>query len=66
MPERSDNYTDLTPYHRRNTKVKVRFPNESYFEEMEINMNDFKPNTEFEDEVFGWYGDIYVSIKKEK
>jgi hypothetical protein len=29
-------------------------------------MSDFKPNTEFEDEVFGWYGDIYISIKKEK
>jgi hypothetical protein len=66
MPERSDSYTDLTPYHRRKTKVKVRFPNESYFEEMEINMSDFKPNTEFDDEVFGWYGDVYISIKKEK
>jgi hypothetical protein len=47
-------------------KVKVRFPNECFFDDMEINMDDFKPNTEFDDEVFGWYGDIYISIKKEK
>ena len=66
MPERSDNYSDLIPHHRRKTKVKVRFPNESYFEEMEINMSEFKPSTDFDDEVFGWYGDIYISIKKDK
>ena len=48
-------------------KVKklVRLPNECYFEELEINMNEFKPQTELNDEVFGWYGDIYISIKKD-
>jgi hypothetical protein len=66
MPERSDNYSDLTPHHRRRKKVNVRFPNESFFEEIEINMSEFKPTTEFDDEVFGWYGDIYISIKKDK
>lgn len=46
------------------TKVKMRFPNESYFEDVIINMNDFKPENEFQDEVFGWYKNTYVSISK--
>ena len=46
------------------TKVKVRFANESYFDEILINPNDFKPEKEFDDEVFGWLGDVYVSLKK--
>jgi len=37
-------------------KVEVRFPNECYFEEIEIDLNDFKPVNEFDDEVFGWFG----------
>jgi hypothetical protein len=45
-------------------KVLVRFPNESYFIEMEINMDEFKPDKEFDDQIFGWYGDTYISIKK--
>jgi hypothetical protein len=45
-------------------KKMVRLPNECYFEELDINMDEFKPNTEFKDEVFGWYGDMYISIKK--
>lgn len=45
-------------------KVLIRFPNESYFIEAEINMDEFKPEKEFDTEIFGWYGDIYVSIKK--
>lgn len=64
MPERSDKHSDLIPHHRRKTKVMVRFPNESFFEELEINMNEFKPTAEFDNEVFGWYGDVYISIKK--
>ena len=42
----------------------VRFPNESFFNEVFINMDKFKPKNEFKDEIFGWYGDIYISIKK--
>jgi hypothetical protein len=45
-------------------KVEVRFPNECYFEEIEMDLNDFKPVNEFDDEVFGWFRDIYISIKK--
>ena len=46
------------------TKVKMRFPNESYFNDFTINMNEFKPEKEFNDEVFGWYKNTYVSISK--
>lgn len=45
-------------------KVEVRFPNECYFEEIEMDLNDFKPVNEFDDEVFGWFGDIYISMKR--
>jgi hypothetical protein len=45
-------------------KVEVRFPNECYFEEIEMDLNDFKPVNEFDDEVFGWFGGIYISMKK--
>ena len=46
------------------TKVKMRFPNESCFDDITINMNEFKPEQEFKDEVFGWYKNTYVSISK--
>ena len=29
-----------------------------------MDLNDFKPVNEFNDEVFGWFGDIYISMKK--
>ena len=45
-------------------KVKMRFPNESYFDEVTIDMNEFKPKNEFDSEVFGWYKNTYVSISK--
>ena len=45
-------------------RVKVRFPNECFFDDMEINMDDFKPEREFNDQVFGWYKGIYISIEK--
>ena len=64
MPDRSDKYTDLIPHHRRKTKVMVRFPNEDFYQEIEINMDEFKPSNDFDDEVFGWYHDTYISIKK--
>jgi hypothetical protein len=46
------------------TKVKMRFPNESYFEDVTIDMNEFKPEQDFSDETFGWYKNTYVSISK--
>ena len=45
-------------------KVKMRFPNVSYFDEVTIDMNEFKPENEFDSEVFGWYKNTYVSISK--
>lgn len=45
-------------------KVMVRFPNESYFIEIDLDMSQFKPEKEFDDQIFGWYGDIYISVKK--
>lgn len=45
-------------------KCFVRFPNESYFEEILIDMSKFKPEKEFSDEIFGWYNNLYISIKK--
>ena len=46
------------------TKVKMRFPNESCFDEITIDINEFKPEKEFDTEVFGWYKNTYVSISK--
>jgi hypothetical protein len=44
-------------------KKLVRFPNESEFIEMEINMDEFDNDKTFEQEMFGWYKGIYISIK---
>jgi hypothetical protein len=46
-------------------KRLVRFPNESEFVEMEINMDEFDMVTEFRDEMFGWYKNLYISIKQD-
>jgi hypothetical protein len=44
-------------------KKLVRFPNESEFLEIEINMDEFNTVTIFEHEMFGWYNGMYISIK---
>jgi len=44
-------------------KRLVRFPNESEFLEMEIDMDEFNMVTIFEHEMFGWYNGMYISIK---
>jgi len=36
-------------------KAKIKLPNESYWDELAINMDDFIISREFEYEVFGWY-----------
>jgi hypothetical protein len=46
------------------TKVLVRFPNESDPVEMLIDLTLFKPEKEFDTEVFGWYDGTYIAIKK--
>ena len=45
----------------------VRFPNESYFEEiLHFDWHRFTPTHEFEDEIFGTYAGMTIAIKKEK
>jgi hypothetical protein len=46
-----------------NSKFWVRFPNGICFEEINLDPIEFKPDREFEDETFGWYKGIYVSVK---
>ena len=45
-------------------KAKIKLPNESRWDELVINMDDFLISREFEHEVFGWYKGIYISILK--
>jgi hypothetical protein len=46
--------------------TKVRFPNESYYIDiLDFNWDEFKEEKIFEDIVFGWYGDIYISMPKD-
>ena len=41
----------------------VQFPNDN---PMEIpNIDGFKMEKEFDDVVFGWFGDTYISVNKE-
>lgn len=49
---------------KENKKRFVRFPNESYFTEIEFDEEKFAPIMEFENEIFGHYGDICLSLKK--
>tara|TARA_Y100000356_G_C11051116_1_gene178811 strand:+ start:179 stop:358 length:180 start_codon:yes stop_codon:yes gene_type:complete len=46
-------------------KTKVRFPNESYYDDVfNFKWEDFRVNKIFSEEVFGWWGDIYVAIPR--
>jgi hypothetical protein len=45
-------------------KAKIKLHNESCWDELTINMDDFIISREFEYEVFGWYKGMYVSILK--
>jgi hypothetical protein len=46
------------------TKQMVRFPNESFPIEINFNIEDFHPEKDFGDEVFGYWNGVYISIKK--
>lgn len=48
------------------TRVRVLFPNDDYIHEINIDMDEFKPNNEFHDQTFGWYQDTYISILKDE
>ena len=46
--------------------IKVRFPNESFYDEINVkNVIDFKISKEFDDEIFGYLNSSFVAIKKE-
>jgi hypothetical protein len=42
----------------------VRFPNESTPVEIDLDINDFRPEKDFGDEVFGYWRGVYISVKK--
>lgn len=44
--------------------MKVRFPNEPHQIPVRVNVEEFKVDREFDDEVFGWLGEQYVAINK--
>lgn len=47
-------------------KKLVRLPNESLYDEIYLDMSQFRPANEYADETFGWYRANYIAIKKEK
>jgi len=44
-------------------KKLVRFPNESEFIEIELDMNEFVKDYVSTNETFGWYKGTFISIK---
>jgi len=46
------------------TEVLVRFPNESSYEKISIDLSQFKGEKSFDDETFGWYKGTYIALKK--
>jgi len=47
------------------SKVRVRFPNESYPLEVEdFKIEDFKISKKFDDEIFGYWIDSYVAVNR--
>ncbi len=44
--------------------VKIRFACSDFWEDASIDLNEFKPEKEFSDQVFGWYMGEYISILK--
>ncbi len=46
------------------TKVFVRFPNESIYEESKLDFKKIEITNEFQHEYFGWYNGTAISLKK--
>ena len=46
------------------TTQMVRFPNESVPFEIDLDMDEFYPEKDFGDEVFGYWRGVYISVKK--
>jgi hypothetical protein len=47
------------------TPLLVRFPNEYFFTNLDVDLSKFRLDKEIGDELFGWYEGIYICIKKE-
>jgi hypothetical protein len=43
---------------------RIKFPNE-YYHEIIPNIDGFKMKKEIGNQVFGWFGDLYISVMKE-
>lgn len=46
-------------------KVFVRFPNESVYDEIDIDMSQFSMTSDWTDEMIGWYKGNLIAIKKQ-
>ena len=46
------------------TEVLVRFPNESHYEKISIDLSQFNEVKVFDSESFGWYKGTYIALKK--
>jgi len=49
-----------------NKIVRVRFPNESFYDKItNFEWNEFKPSKYFSECVFGWYNKTYIAVNRE-
>jgi hypothetical protein len=46
--------------------ARIRFSYSDCWESHLVNIKEFVPNTEFKDQIFGWYKGEYISIIKTK
>ena len=48
----------------KNKNLSVRFPNESVYQEITLNLDEFIISNEFQHEYFGWYNNTAIALKK--
>lgn len=44
---------------------RVRFPNDTFIDNVKIAPSDFKEEADFKEVVFGWWGETWVELQKE-
>lgn len=42
----------------------IKFPNDDFYQDLEVDMSKFEIDIEFDDCLFGWYYGIYLEVKK--
>jgi hypothetical protein len=61
-------YLDLNEFQKlmenKGQKFKVRFPNETFYDDMMLDLNNFEVSNEFEHEYFGFYNNEPIALKK--